>query len=153
MPVPAHDRADIVELLHRYSHAIDSGDEETFVDLFVEDGVFTHPEGSYHGRNRLQDVVRDYHRINPHAKHCQHWIGNVVVDLEDDRARVHSYVVVYERDETLVPVPVVMGTYEDEVVATEQGWRFRRRLVTRPSRDELEHAQRRDAMPDHPLSR
>ena len=39
MPLTTADRLEILELLGRYAHAIDSGDGEAYADCFTDDGV------------------------------------------------------------------------------------------------------------------
>ena len=39
MPLSLADRVEILELLGRYAHAIDSGDGEAYAGCFTDDGV------------------------------------------------------------------------------------------------------------------
>ena len=43
MPLTAGDRMEMIELVARYNHAIDSRDAEAWADTFTEDGRFYAP--------------------------------------------------------------------------------------------------------------
>lgn len=126
--------AAITRTLHRYGHAIDVGDEDTWVDLFTADGEFQvrGPQGGYtiSGRTELK-AFAERHSRRPEAFH-QHVVTQPVIDVDGDRARCISrfFVIVMDGER---PVVRTFGTYHDmlERGADEQ-WRFK---VRRPEID------------------
>jgi hypothetical protein len=50
---------------------------------------------------------------------------NQYVAVEGDTARAHSYLLIVEQ-----LTPVRSGTYDDELVRTDAGWKFAKRTVT-----------------------
>jgi ketosteroid isomerase-like protein len=126
--------AGIVRTLHRYGHAIDAGDEATWVDLFTADGEFQvrgPNNGSYtiRGREALQAFAARHSR-RPEAFH-QHVVTQPVIDVEGDRATCISrfFVIVMDGER---PVLRTFGTYHDELVREDEQWRFK---VRRPEID------------------
>jgi hypothetical protein len=120
MPTVAEDRSEILQLLHRYSHAFDSGDAEGYADTFVPGGGYT-ADGvlKFYGRDTLIQHVRD---VEPGERHC---VLNPVIDVDGDTARVKAYLLLFRG----VDLNVV-GLYEDQVVRTADGWRFQDRQYT-----------------------
>jgi hypothetical protein len=126
--------AGIARTLHRYGHAIDAGDEATWVDLFTADGEFQvrGRGGGYtiSGRAELA-AFASRHSRRPEAFH-QHVVTQPVIDVDGDRARCVSrfFVLVMDGER---PVVRTFGTYHDELVRSEDGqWRFK---VRRPEID------------------
>lgn len=127
--------AGIVRTLHRYGHAIDAGDEATWVDLFTEDGEFQvrgPGNGGYtiRGRAELQ-AFASRHSRRPEAFH-QHVVTQPVIDVEGAAATCISRFFVIVMDGAR-PVVRTFGTYHDELRRGDDGqWRFK---VRRPEID------------------
>jgi ketosteroid isomerase-like protein len=126
--------AGITRTLHRYGHAIDAGDEATWVDLFTADGEFQvrgRDSGSYtiSGREELAAFAARHSR-RPEAFH-QHVVTQPVIDVDGDRATCISrfFVIVMDGER---PVVRTFGTYHDELVREDGQWRFK---VRRPEID------------------
>jgi ketosteroid isomerase-like protein len=126
--------AGIVRTLHRYGHAIDAGDEATWVDLFTADGEFQvrgPNNGSYTiaGREELKAFAARHSR-RPEALH-QHVVTQPVIDVDGDRAICISrfFVIVMDGER---PVVRTFGTYHDQLVREDGQWRFK---VRRPEID------------------
>ena len=116
MPTAVEDRDEIIQLLYRYNHAIDSGDAEGWADTWVDDGVFDTGGEPIAGRAALVDFANNVHGL-------RHLAVNPLVDVDGDRARVRVYVVVFHGG-----VVAVTGSAEDEVVRTPAGWRIAKRV-------------------------
>ena len=56
---------------------------------------------------------------------ARHVVANPVVDIAGDTATVRAYILLSHGE----PLSVV-GTYEDDVVRTDDGWRFAKRVFT-----------------------
>jgi hypothetical protein len=60
-PVSSDDYAQILNLMGRYQHLVDDGDEEGWADLFTEDGAFlgvSDNDDDHRGREGLKKIVR-----------------------------------------------------------------------------------------------
>ena len=116
MPTTSEDRDEILQLLYRYNHAIDSGDAEGWADTWTDDGVFDTGGPPITGRAGLVEFAAGVHGI-------RHIAANPVIDIDGDAARVMAYVVVVQGNTILV-----IGTTRDDVVRTPAGWRLARRV-------------------------
>ena len=118
MPSITEDRDEILQLMYRYNHLIDSGDAPAWAATFTADGVFDVAGQVRSGRNELITFAagESGHR---------HVVVNPVIDVTGDTASVRAYFIVYQRTAL-----VATGTYRDEVVRTPDGWRFAKRVST-----------------------
>jgi hypothetical protein len=104
-PVPVDVQLAIRDLLGRYAWALDTGDTEGYVRLFVPDvgTIVEHrPDGTRHARGaeEIRALVRRFHD-DPAFPGRQHRFDNVVVaaDAErSDRWLVRSYVLTTSSD-------------------------------------------------------
>lgn len=130
MPTAVEDREAIRELLAEYCFRLDECRFEEFGALFAEDAEW--------GPKRLPRKARGPAAIAALARSIvpapgegprrRHLTTNIVVALEGDAARVKSnFVMVRESDAG--PLLAIAGTYEDVVVRTAAGWRFRSREI------------------------
>ena len=106
------DRDEILQLLYRYNHAIDSGDAEVWADTFTEEGSLDAAGQLIAGREGLVEFARSVTGL-------RHLVANPVVDISGDVATVRAYLLVF-----MGTAPAMIGTYEDELVRTPAGWRF-----------------------------
>ena len=118
MPTITEDRDEILQLLYRYNHAIDNGDAEGWADTFTADAVFDAGGNLMSGREDLVAFASSVHG-------SRHVVANPVIDIAGDTATVRAYILL-SRGEPLS----VVGTYEDDVVRTDDGWRFAKRVFT-----------------------
>ena len=118
MPTVTEDRDEILQLLYRYNHAIDSGDAEGWADTFTSDAVFDAAGNLMSGREALVAFAASVHG-------SRHVVANPLIDVAGDTATVRAYILLAHGD----PVSVV-GTYQDDVVRTDDGWRFAKRVFT-----------------------
>ena len=87
MPVSSEDYVAIADHLARYCWAVDEGDEEGWIALWAEDGVFTGvtPEPVV-GHEALRQIVRMNQASGPGR--TRHIVANLACDYQDDRDRV-----------------------------------------------------------------
>jgi uncharacterized protein (TIGR02246 family) len=133
----AEDRLDIMDLIARYAHTLDTGDLDGYVDNFAPDGVLFE---RHHGRDQIREYVGMLMREGragplPNGDVAyRHFPGQPTIDGSDGRASVHSYL-----------LWITMGTeppmnaaaeYLDECVKLDGRWYFAsrtlRRLAGRP---------------------
>lgn len=82
MPLTAEDRMEMIELVARYNHAIDSRDAETWADTFTEDGRFyAPPNHDVRGREALIEFIRSFGSPGGH-----HWTTNFEIEGDRDDA-------------------------------------------------------------------
>lgn len=118
MPTLAEERDEILQLLYRYNHAIDSGDAEGWADTWTEDGFFGGVGDGLQGRAQLVQFASGVGGL-------RHMVLNPLIDVDGDTARVRAYVVVLAAGQV-----VTVGTYDDTVVRTPGGWRFAKRMFS-----------------------
>jgi uncharacterized protein (TIGR02246 family) len=113
------DEAAIRELITAYAFALDAGDVDGCVDLFVVDAEFLVYGRAFAGRDGIGKMFRD-------APRGLHLTGVSRIDVRDNTATARSQVLfVRAGDLHLRP-----ALYDDELVRdpTDSGrWRFRRR--------------------------
>jgi ketosteroid isomerase-like protein len=119
MASTTEDRDEILQLLYRYNHAMDSGDAHGWADLFTEDAVFDAAGQVVSGREALVEFASS-------VGGSRHVLANPVIDVAGDTATARAYLFLF-RGTTVS----IVGSYEDEVVRTPAGWRFAKRVFTR----------------------
>ncbi|TDW24198.1 nuclear transport factor 2 family protein [Kribbella kalugense] len=113
------DRLAIQDLVFTYNHALDTGDEELFVSLFVP--------AATNGPKVGVDAIRDAFRKTA-AKYAElhHLSSNLVVDFDGDQATGRSKALIFRS----LPGEIADGNapmyvdYDDVYVHTGQGWKF-----------------------------
>ena len=123
----AADIIDIHQLLALYGHFLDDQEFERLREVFTPDAVVI-----FGGRDRPPiegiDAIVDF--FSNAAGSSAHHVSNIVVLADGDTVRVRSKLFVpYTRPEHDVH-RWYGGTYDDEVVRGDGGWRIRRRTVT-----------------------
>ncbi|HET6506981.1 MAG TPA: nuclear transport factor 2 family protein [Baekduia sp.] len=125
--------AAIAELLHRYAWTYDAGDVAGAVACFVEEGTLTTvvagEEAAVRGQAELEAFLGAARGARAErGEQPRHLVTNVVVSLEDDGAapRVEAYMTLILTGADGARVECT-GVYEDRVVETPDGWRFRSR--------------------------
>jgi hypothetical protein len=118
MPSVSEDRDEIVQLLYRYNHTADNGDDAGWADTFTEDGVFDAAGAVISGREALMKFVATVQGI-------RHVSANPLIEVKGDTATVSSYFFAFAGK-----VVAVTGMYQDQVVRTPAGWRFAKRVFT-----------------------
>lgn len=122
------DRLEIVDVITRYTRAVDTRSWDDLDDVFVEDGVldYTSVGGPAaplaEAKSWVAQGLAGFARI-------QHVIGQVSIELDGDRARATAYMlnpmvsIAPDGTETLWEVG---GYYHHDLVRTPQGWRSQR---------------------------
>jgi 3-phenylpropionate/cinnamic acid dioxygenase small subunit len=128
------DEREIVQLMHRYAHAMDYGDEAAWVEVFTPDAVFDVVESvggrrihREEGHGDLARYVAAYPKPPAFRKHV---IVDPVVELEGDEARVESYWILLQREQADGrPVLAAFGRSHDRVVRLDGRWRIAQRYA------------------------
>src|SRR4029078_1524808 len=111
------DYVEIRELSARYNLYANAGDGESYAQLFTEDGEFHSGGHVYKGRAELARVAGSVPEI-------VHITTDPIIDVDGDEATQYSQKVSAHRalDKTSNTF-VGTGTYVDQLVRTELGWR------------------------------
>ncbi|HUA55279.1 MAG TPA: nuclear transport factor 2 family protein [Candidatus Sulfotelmatobacter sp.] len=127
MPTPTEDKEAIRELFSAYCFRMDGFQFAELGALFTEDGEWIARYARARGPAEIAALMARNIPAEPKRKH---FVMNSLIALDGDRATARtSYLVVLQAAGAGL-VPSVAGTYEDVLVRTPAGWRFReRRLV------------------------
>ena len=134
----ADDYFAIINLLNRYSDAVDRGDFAMVGDMFREADIYFPGSDELAARANseytLGTSLSEWTRVYPDTgtPKTRHLCVNPIVDFEaDDRARVQSYFVVFQATEALPLQAIITGTYRDVLVKVDGQWKFieRRELI------------------------
>lgn len=146
-PSDLHRMADewaCAQLITSYTHLVDFGNASAIADLFVPAGIWRNDEFAMEG----QDAIRAgfARREGVTRRQSRHVCTNIAVNVDGDTATALCYLVNYRHDSTTgqaelpapADVPKYVGEYHDQLVRTDQGWRFVDRYCTisflRPSK-------------------
>ena len=128
------DERDILDTLHRYGQAADSGDDQVWAELFTEDGEFSALDRAGTvllrevGRSALASWMRNFRAGE--TRISKHVVLAPVIVLDGTSATVTSYLtrIIENIDPYAPPALLLMGRYEDQMAKGADGkWRFRRR--------------------------
>jgi hypothetical protein len=116
----AQDYIDIQQLYASYNHALDASDANAFVANFTPDGAV----GDAAGREALLSVIN---RTKQQWKGTwRHLYSNLIVKPAPGGASGTSFLFAY--DTSTKPATITnTGIYEDILVKTAEGWRFKKR--------------------------
>lgn len=121
----ASDFTEIQQLYASYNQAIDKGDADAWADTFTADGRFI----NFQGREALKGFIDSWRTnpqmngparrhfsadlvITPSAQGATGVVSAMLIDLSTRPASINSYI-----------------NYNDELVKTPQGWRFKSRAI------------------------
>lgn len=158
MGLTAEDRLAIMETLSRYNQAIDGLQPDAanaWADTFTEDGTFQavgevqrDPEGTGTDRTAALEAVRTEDAlislsgqdellafaksvVESSDRPAYHWVNNVVIDGDGNRATMTCYLRVMDGKTKDHPeVATVTGYYRDQLRKVGDAWKFESRFVT-----------------------
>jgi hypothetical protein len=123
----ALDYEEIRNLYGRYTHAFDAGDGQAVANVYTPDGAFVTGGRATEGREKLAAMPRAPMPGRPSIRHLP---ANIVIDPAPGGAKGMAYVMVLTVEAGKPPVFTTGGLYEDVIVKTSEGWRFKRRTFT-----------------------
>jgi ketosteroid isomerase-like protein len=110
----------------------DDLDHEALADLFTEDCVFARPldpQYPYYGKDKVHAIFRDRH-----ARLTRHVMTNILITVvSETEAKGNSYVTMISSANADTSEPregegIFFGSFDDEFVKTDGGWKFKARL-------------------------
>jgi ketosteroid isomerase-like protein len=126
------DRFAVADLLARYARACDEKDFAGIRGCFTSDASLSYGiTPAFNGS--ADDFAALAERILAESDSTQHLLGNVVVNVDGDRATSQAYVQTTHVEKSGAP-RTSGGVYSDELVRTPEGWRIARRTYHRQFR-------------------
>jgi hypothetical protein len=123
-PLSTQDYIDIQQLYARYALLIDSGDAEGWANTFTPEGVFNN---SSRGRDALVQFVHTW-REKQNGANLRHWYTNLVITPTAEGAHGAIYMMLLDISKR-PPAPTASYLYDDALVKTAAGWRFKTRVL------------------------
>jgi anthranilate 1,2-dioxygenase small subunit len=124
------DHVDIQQLYAHYAFAYDTGATKEYAQMFTPDGSFVIVGGeTYSGHQRLAELASGNGK--KHRLSLNHFTTNVAVDPVPDGAVGRAYLAVIDVRSGGERWVRSTGLYEDRLVKTPEGWRFKSRVYTR----------------------
>jgi hypothetical protein len=124
------DKLAILELLAAYSHTLDNGDDEGWVQLFTADAVWEsfergseQPTLHYEGHAGIRQFAAAMRaRSTGQARHVK--VNTVFVALTESLARIRSNGVITHKPPGEPPRIALTGIYAETLRKTPTGWRI-----------------------------
>jgi ketosteroid isomerase-like protein len=120
MATTTEDRDEILQVLYRYNHAMDSGNADEWANCFSEDAVFDAAGMVTTGREALRAFAEQVG-----GGGMRHVLVNPVIDISGDTAHGRAYIILLREGGI-----GVVGGYVDELVRTADGWKIANRVFT-----------------------
>jgi hypothetical protein len=121
------DRNQITALVDRLGRALDEGRFDDFRTIYTADATAKTPGGQAEGRDAL---IAQASRNHTDDKRIQHFIGNVMIDLNGDAAQVRANLIATfapaEPKTVAEPMYTLGEVYRFDAVRTDEGWRLSR---------------------------
>jgi ketosteroid isomerase-like protein len=140
----ADDRAMIENMSNHYMVAVDSGDIDTVMDTWAEDGVLNWVGGVENGKAEIRAAMSNFGgaalmgSLPPEATErprTRHQIINHVITVNGNTATSFAYWFAMHNRTTHGDIQFLyMGHYEDELVRVGGEWKFKTRTVYNESR-------------------
>ncbi len=122
------DERAILSTLYRYGHALDYGDEESWMDLWSPTARLYWPQTDFISGSEMFVAVFRAHTHAPDMYH-KHFIAEPLIAIDGDRATAQT---MYTRLDSYDGVPKIrsFGRYLDVLVRCADGrWRFEERIA------------------------
>lgn len=117
----AQDYIDIEQLYATYNHAIDSGDGEAWAATFTPDGTFN----KFTGHDQLVGFIKRW-KEEMNGGNRRHWNTNLRIVPSKDGATASVFLMLVDVSTKSI---VATGMYNDTLVKTATGWRFKTRAT------------------------
>jgi len=115
------DYIDIEQLYATYNHAIDSGDGEAWAATFVPNGTFN----QFTGHDQLVGFIQAW-KEKMNGGNRRHWNTNLRIVPSKDGASASVFLMLVDVSTKSI---VATGMYNDTLVKTATGWRFKSRAT------------------------
>ena len=127
------DHIAIMQLLHKYCHAVDRGTADDVAALFHRDGALL-PRFESDDRCQGREAVREWYarymeKFRAKVRYLRHKIESPVIEINGDEATSVCYL---DADSIAIPTnvaSVAFGRYDDILVKDEGRWWFKERTI------------------------
>ena len=131
--LPTEDTLAIHELLARYCHGMDAARADLVIDLFTDNAEMHTQVGNSSGKAQIKLWIDERLDLrDPHFQVGHYLLNPLVFAISASEARVRS-MLLYTKQSVDFSAPcelVATGIYEDVVVKTVDGWKFKSRQST-----------------------
>ena len=125
------DKLAILEGIALYSHTLDGGDDEAWVQLYTEDAVWeTFSKGAdipsirYEGRDGIRQFAAWMRSRQGKTQARHNKVNTIFVELTPTTARVRSNGIITVQAEGEEPRVALTGIYAETWRKTTEGWRM-----------------------------
>jgi hypothetical protein len=123
------DRLDIAANLSRYTYGCDTKDYDLIASAFLPDASIDY-DSLPPFKQGFQDFIGSVRQTLTQLKSTQHFVGNLDVTVDGDRAHCTSYVqATHVADNGHMFVGA--GRYDDDLIRTPDGWKIAARVFRR----------------------
>jgi len=135
LKLTADDYIAIQQLYANYAHALDQGQPERFSGTFVDDGEFTGGRAAGHADDvRTPTKGKDALMKMGSRGGSRHFTANLVITPTEDGAKGSCYLLLFNARN--IPATITeTSIYDDTLVKTPAGWKFKKRIVWRDDDD------------------
>ncbi len=119
------DKLEIHEALARYARGVDSGDWELWKGVFTEDAQLDYSSAGFAVGSR-DEVCAALEQAMAALPLRQHYITNVEIDLDGDRAKVRAMFYNPMKFPFMDDMSFCGGYYHHDFVRTPDGWKSER---------------------------
>ena len=133
--VSTDDYIEILQLYNRYCHALDMGTGDAFAACFTPDGEFTggRPPGKASDDRTPRKGTAALTQMGS-TSGTRHFTANLVVTKTPEGAKGSCYLLLYSA-RTVPDSYTEIAVYNDWLVKTPEGWKFKKRVVWRDDDD------------------
>jgi hypothetical protein len=133
--VSTDDYVEILQLYNRYCHTLDMGTGDAFAACFTPDGEFTggRPPGKATDDRTPRKGAAALTQMGS-TSGTRHFTANLVVTKTPEGAKGSCYLLLYSA-RTTPDSWVEVSVYNDWLVKTPEGWKFKKRVVWRDDDD------------------
>jgi 3-phenylpropionate/cinnamic acid dioxygenase small subunit len=129
------DYIQIQQLYANYAHALDTGQAERFAATFVDDGEFTGGRGPGRGADARTPLKgHDALLAMGGRGGSRHFVANLVINPAPGGAKASCYLLLFDVHKSPATM-VETAIYDDTLVKTAKGWKFKKRVVWRDDDD------------------
>jgi len=119
------DKLEIERLLYRYARGCDTGDWELLRSVFTEDAELDYTSAGCPA-GRRDEIVAWLEQSLSLLPWRQHFITNIEIDVDGDRAEVHAMFYNPMQLPGMADTSSCGGRYHHDMVRTPDGWRSKR---------------------------
>jgi hypothetical protein len=130
----AMDYIEIQQLYANYAHALDKGEADRFLKTFTVDGEFTGGRGPGRASETRTPTTGDRLKAMGSRGGSRHFTANLVITPTPDGAKGSCYLLLFNA--RAIPATITeTAIYDDTLVKTPEGWKFKKRVVWRDDDD------------------